>query len=167
MTTSHNKTTPAAHVSAAAQPASDSNQVTTPAAVFDQPEPQEPQVTPPPRTQAGSQGALWLGALGIAALVGVGGFIAGTQVSGSSQQQASGPGGRGQAMRQNGQAGGMMPGGPGAGQSAAQQNGQGTSHGNQMTPPGAQPGASQSQGATQPSQGSTAGQSQPASGQAQ
>ena len=159
MTTSHNKTTPAAHVPVAAQPAPASNQVTTPAAVFDQSSPQEPQVTPPPRTQAGSQG--------IAALVGVGGFIAGTQVGGSSQQQASGPGGRGQAMQRNGQAGGMMPSGPGAGQSAAQQNGQGISHGSQITPPGAQPGASQSQGATQSSQGSTAGQSQPANGQAQ
>lgn len=108
------------------------NQVTTPAAVFDQP---DPQVAAPPCTQAGSQSTLWLGALGIAALVGVGGFIAGTQVGGSSQQQVSGPGGRGQAMQQNGQAGGMMPGGPGAGQSTGQQNGQGS----QMTPPAAQP----------------------------
>lgn len=143
MTTSHNKTTPAA--------------------VFDQP---EPQLTAPPRTHAGSQSTLWLGALGIAALVGVGGFIAGTQVGGSSQQQVSGPGGRGQAMQRNGQAGGMMPGGPGAGQSTGQQNGQGTSQGSQMTPPGAQPGATQSQGSAQPSQGSAVGQ-KPTSGQTQ
>lgn len=144
MTTSHNKTTPAAHVSAAAQPAPGSNQVTTPAAVFDQP---EPQVAAPPCTQAGSQSTLWLGALGIAALVGVSGFIAGTQVGGSnSQQQVSRPGGRGQAM---------------------QRNGQGTSQGSQMTPPGAQPGATQSQGSAQAGQGSAAGQNQPASGQAQ
>ncbi len=156
MTTSHNKTTLAAHVSAAAQPAPGSNQVTTPAAVFDQP---EPQLTAPPCTQAGSQSTLWLGALGIAALVGVSGFIAGTQVGGSSQQQVSGPGGRGQA-------GGMMPGGPGAGQSTGQQNGQGTSQGSQMTPPAAQPGMSQPQGATQPSQGSATGQ-KPTSGQTQ
>ena len=160
MTTSHNKTTPAAHVSAAAQLAPGSNQVTTPAAVFDQP---DPQVAAPPCTQAGSQSTLWLGALGIAALVGVSGFIAGTQVGGSSQQQVSGPGGRGQAMQRNGQAGGMMPGGPGAGQSTGQQNGQGS----QMTPPGAQPGATQPQGSAQVGQGSATGQSQPASGQAQ
>ena len=160
MTTSHNKTTLAAHVSAAAQPAPGSNQVTTSAAVFDQP---DPQVAAPPCTQAGSQSTLWLGALGIAALVGVGGFIAGTQVGGSSQQQVSGPGGRGQAMQRNGQAGGMMPGGPGTSQSTAQQNGQGS----QMTPPGAQPGATQSQGSAQAGQGSATGQSQPASGQAQ
>lgn len=151
MTTSHNKTTPAAQVSAAAQPAPGSNQVITPAAVFDQP---DPQVAAPPCTYAGSQSTLWLGALGIAALVGVGGFIAGTQVGGSSQQQVSGPGGRGQAMQRNGQAGGMMPGGPGTSQSTAQQNGQGS----QMTPPAAQPGMSQPQGATQPSQGSAVGQ---------
>ena len=155
MTTSHNKTTLAAHVPAAAQPAPGSNQVTTPAAVFDQP---DRQVAAPPRTHVGSQSTLWLGALGIAALVGVSGFIAGTQVGGSSQQQVSGPGGRGQAMQQNGQAGGMMPGGPGTSQSTAQQNGQGTSQGSQMTPPAAQPGMSQPQGATQPSQGSAAGQ---------
>lgn len=160
MTTSHNKTTPAAHVSAAAQPAPGSNQVTTPAAVFDQP---DPQVAAPPCTQAGSQSTLWLGALGIAALVGVGGFIAGTQVGGSSQQQVSGPGGRGQAMQRNGQAGDMMPGGPGTSQSTAQQNGQGS----QTTPPGAQPGATQPQGSAQVGQGSATGQSQPASGQAQ
>lgn len=159
MTTSHNKTTPAAHVSAAAQPAPGSNQVTTPAAVFDQP---EPQLTAPPRTHAGSQSTLWLGALGIAALVGVGGFIAGTQVGGSSQQQVSGPGGRGQAMQRNGQAGGMMPGGPGTSQSTGQQNGQGS----QTTPPGAQPGATQSQGSAQAGQGSAAGQ-KPTSGQTQ
>ena len=164
MTTSHNKTTPAAQVSVVAQPAPGSNQVTTPAAVFDQP---DRQVAAPPRTQAGSQSTLWLGALGIAALVGVGGFIAGTQVGGSSQQQVSGPGGRGQAMQQNGQAGGMMPGGSGTSQSTAQQNGQGTSQGTQMTPPGAQPGATQSQGSAQVGQGSAADQSQPASGQAQ
>ena len=132
MTTSHNKTTPAAQVSAAAQPAPGSNQVTTPAAVFDQP---DPQVAAPPRTHAGNQSALWLGALGIAALVGVGGFIAGTQVGGSSQQQVTGPGSRGQAMQRNSQAGGMMPGGSGTSQSTAQQNGQGS----QMTPPAAQP----------------------------
>lgn len=132
MTKSHDKTTPAAQVSAATQPAPGSNQVTTPAAVFDQP---DPKVMAPPRTHAGSQSALWLGALGIAALVGVGGFIAGTQVGGSSQQQVSGPGGRGQAMQRNGQAGGMMPGGPGTSQSTGQQNGQGS----QMTPPAAQP----------------------------
>ena len=131
--------------------------------MFDQP---EPQLTAPPRTHAGSQSTLWLGALGIAALVGVGGFIAGTQVGGSSQQQVSGPGGRGQAMQRNGQAGGMMPGGPGAGQSTGQQNGQGTSQGSQMTPPGAQPGATQSQGSAQPSQGSAVGQ-KPTSGQTQ
>lgn len=160
MTTSHNKTTLAAHVPAAAQPAPGSNQVTTPAAVFDQP---DPQVAAPPCTQAGSQSILWLGALGIAALVGVGGFIAGTQVGGSSQQQVSGPGGRGQVMQQNGQAGGMMPGGLGTSQSTGQQNGQG----NQTTPPGAQPGATQSQGSAQAGQGSATGQSQPASGQAQ
>lgn len=159
MTTSHNKTTPAAQVSAAAQPAPGSNQVTTPAAVFDQP---DPQLTAPPRTHAGSQSALWLGALGIAALVGVSGFIAGTQVGGSSQQQVSGPGGRGQAMQRNGQAGGMMPGGPGAGQSTGQQNGQGS----QMTPPGAQPGATQPQGSAQVGQGSATGQ-KPTSGQTQ
>ena len=151
MTTSHNKTTLAAQVPAAAQPAPGSNQVTTPAAAFDQP---DPQLTAPPRTHAGSQSTLWLGALGIAALVGVGGFIAGTQVGGSSQQQVSGPGGRGQAMQRNGQAGGMMPGGPGTSQSTGQQNGQGS----QTTPPGAQPGMSQPQGATQPSQGSAVGQ---------
>lgn len=162
MTTSHNKTTLAAHVSAAAQPAPGSNQVTTPVAVFDQP---EPQLTAPPRIYAGSQSTLWLGALGIAALVGVGGFIAGTQVGSNSQQQASGPGGH--SMRQNGQAGGMMPGGPGTSQSTGQQNGQGTSQGSQTTPPGAQPGATQSQGSAQAGQGSATGQSQPASGQAQ
>jgi len=156
MTTSHNKTTLAAHVPAAAQPAPGSNQVTTPAAVFDQP---DRKVAAPPRTYAGSQSTLWLGALGIAALVGVGGFIAGTQVGGSSQQQVSGPGGCGQA-------GGMMPGGPGTSQSTGQQNGQGTSQGSQMTPPAAQPGMSQPQGATQPSQGSTVGQ-KPTSGQTQ
>ena len=157
MTTSHNKTTLAAQVSAAAQPAPGSNQVTTPAAVFDQP---DRQVAAPPRTHTGSHSTLWLGALGIAALVGVGGFIAGTQVGGSSQQQVSGPGGRGQAMQRNGQAGGMMPGGPGTSQSTGQQNGQGS----QMTPPGAQPGATQSQGSAQAGQGSATGQSQPTSG---
>ena len=82
MTTSHNKTTPAAHVPAAAQPAPGSNQVTTPAAVFDQP---DRQVAAPPCTQAGSQSTLWLGALGIAALVGVGGFIARWVVAASSR----------------------------------------------------------------------------------
>lgn len=164
MTTSHNKTTPTAQVSATAQPAPGSNQVTTPAAVFDQP---DPKVMASPRTHAGSQSTLWLGALGIAALVGVGGFIAGTQVGGSSQQQVSGLGGRGQIMQQNGQAGGMITGGPGTNQSTAQQNGQGTSQGSQMTPPGAQPGATQPQRSTQAGQGSATGQSQPASGQSQ